>query len=120
MNKKDLDKFKKILQEQKERLLVLHEKTRKEDLKLSPDDLPDEVDLATSELNQSLVFTLRGRERSLLPKIEKALERIEKGEFGICERCGEEIGLKRLEVRPVATLCINCKEEQEHTEKMYA
>jgi DnaK suppressor protein len=53
----------------------------------------------------------------LLAKIEEALERVEDGSFGVCEACGEEIGIKRLEARPVTTLCIDCKTLQETKEK---
>jgi DnaK suppressor protein len=86
---------------------------------LDTDDLPDEMDLASSEYNQSMIFRLRGREKVLLAKIDRALEKIEKGEFGICESCDEEISLKRLEARPVTTLCIRCKEEQEKMERSF-
>ena len=80
-------------------------------------DLPDEIDLASSEYSQSMVFRLRDREKFLLKKIEKALARIDDGTFGVCERCEEDISVKRLEARPVTTLCIRCKEEQEKKEK---
>ena len=73
----------------------------------------------SSEYAQSMVFRLRDREKFLLKKIEKALQRIEEGTFGICERCEEPISPKRLEARPVTTLCIRCKEEQEKKEKSY-
>ena len=61
-----------------------------------------------------------GRERGLLDKIEKALSRLEDGSFGMCDSCGEEISAKRLEARPEATLCIQCKEEQERQERDYS
>jgi DnaK suppressor protein len=63
------------------------------------------------------LLRIRERERRLITKITEALERIEEGTFGICERCGEDISDKRLEARPVTTLCINCKQEQEDLEK---
>jgi DnaK suppressor protein len=70
----------------------------------------------------SLAFQgrLRERERGLLAKIEEALQKIEQGVYGECESCGEEIGLKRLEARPVAELCIDCKSEQERMERHQA
>ncbi len=120
MKKKDVEKFKDILEEQKNRLLTTAQKTVDQELKLPSEDLPDEVDLASAELNQSITFRLRDRERVLLQKIEEALDRIIKGEFGVCESCGEEIEMKRLEARPVTTLCIGCKEEQEQKERSYA
>jgi len=78
------------------------------------------VDLASSELNQSVALRLRDRERLLLQKIEIALAKIEEGTFGICDLCEEPIEPKRLEARPVAELCIRCKEAQEQQEKVYA
>lgn len=119
LNQKDMKRFKKMLEESKKNLLNSAKKTLMEESNFDTDDLPDEIDLASSEYNQSMVFRLRDREKFLLKKIEKALGRIEDGTFGICERCEEEISLKRLEARPVTTLCIRCKEEQEKKEKSY-
>lgn len=120
MKKKDLERFKERLLSQKRQIVDSGKKVLAQELNVSRDDLPDEVDLATADLTQSLTLRLKDRERSLLPKIEKALTKIEKGEYGICESCGEEIGVSRLEVRPFAVLCIKCKEEEEHNEKMFA
>mgnify|MGYP006273060843 FL=1 len=115
MKKKELARFTEKLLEEKSRLLNHSEK--KDDLQMSHDDLADEVDLASSELNQNVALKLRDRERSLLQKIELALAKIEEGTFGICEGCEEAIELKRLEARPMAELCIRCKEAQEVEEK---
>ena len=60
---------------------------------------------------------MRERERGLLAKIERSLERIERGSYGECESCGERIGLERLRARPVADFCIDCKDEQERLEQ---
>ncbi len=92
----------------------------KNELNISPDDLPDETDLAATEINQNLVFKLRERERQLLRKIDEALIRIDAGSFGICDGCEENIEPRRLEARPVSTLCIAGKEREEHREKIYA
>ena len=92
---------------------------RKEIQPLESDDLPDEMDLASSEYLQSFTFRLRGREKTFLQKIDHALEKIEEGTFGLCEQCGELISLKRLEARLETTLCIRCKEDQERIEKAY-
>jgi len=119
LNQKDMKRFRKMLEESKKQLLNSAKKTLMEESNFDTDDLPDEIDLASSEYNQSMVFRLRDREKFLLKKIDKALARIEEGTFGICERCEEEISLKRLEARPVTTLCIRCKEEQEKKEKSY-
>ena len=118
MNQKDLQRFKTMLEESRQTLLQSAKRTLEES-NFDTDDLPDEIDLASSEYNQSMVFRLRDREKFLLKKIDKALARIDDGSFGICERCEEEISIKRLEARPVTTLCIRCKEEQEKKEKSY-
>jgi DnaK suppressor protein len=119
VNQKDLKRFKKVLEESKRQLLLSARKTLTEEATFDTDDLPDEIDLASSEYSQSMVFRLRDREKFLLKKIDKALKRIEDGSFGVCENCGEDIAMKRIEARPVTTLCIRCKEEQEKQEKSY-
>ncbi len=119
LNKKDMKKFKTMLEESKKQLLMSAKKTLTEESSFDTDDLPDEIDLASSEYSQSMIFRLRDREKFLLAKIDKALQRIENGTFGICEKCEEEISAKRLEARPVTTLCIRCKEEQEQKEKSF-
>lgn len=120
MKKKDLERFATRLREEKAKILNHSEKNKEEDLTLSHDDLADEVDLASSELNQNVALRLRDRERHLLHKIELALAKIESGTFGTCDLCEEPIEMKRLEARPVAELCIRCKEAQERDEKIYA
>ena len=107
------------LEDSKLALLQSAKKTLMEESNFDTDDLPDEIDLASSEYAQSMVFRLRDREKFLLKKIEKALARIEDGTFGVCERCEEPISAKRLEARPVTTLCIRCKEEQEKMERSF-
>ena len=79
---------------------------------------PDLGDQATAEIDRNFMLKLRGRERKLLKKIEDAVERIDKGVFGICDRCGEEINIKRLEARPVTNMCIDCKTQEEEEEKL--
>ena len=120
MDAKTLSKFRKILLEEKQRLLNNSRAAVASELTLSQDDLPDETDLAASEVNQNLVFKLRDRERQLLMKIDEALERMDEGTFGTCQDCEEPIEPRRLEARPVSTLCIACKEREEHREKIYA
>lgn len=77
----------------------------------------DPSDRATQEEEMSLELRTRDRERKLIKKIEDALERLREEDFGYCEACGIEIGLKRLEARPTATLCIDCKTLAEIREK---
>ncbi len=117
MRKRDLEKFKKILTEQREELLNKAHSALGGDMNLDPDDFPDEIDTASSEVGLAFIGRLRERERRLINKINKALDKIELGEFGECESCGEEIGVKRLEARPVAELCIDCKSQQEKLER---
>ena len=119
LNQRESKRFKKILEENKRALLLSAKKTLSEEATFDTDDLPDEIDLASSEYTQSMVFRLRDREKFLLKKIDDALGRIEAGTYGICEICEEDISLKRLEARPVTTMCIRCKEEQEKAEKSY-
>lgn len=79
---------------------------------------PDLGDQASAEIDRNFMLRLRGREQKLLKKIEAAIEKIDNGTFGICEVCGQEIDIKRLEARPVTTMCIECKTEQEEEEKL--
>lgn len=81
--------------------------------------MSDEVDLASAEYDQAFLHRMRDREKGLLKKISKALKRIEEGEYGECESCGNDIGYKRLTARPEADLCIECKEEQEMVESKF-
>lgn len=119
MKKKEKDKFKKILMGKRDKLLINARQTLDEDMTLDKADLADEMDLASSEYLQSFQFRLRGRERTFLSKIDKALAKLKDGSFGICEYCGESIHTKRLEARPETNLCIKCKEEQEREEQQF-
>src|SRR4051812_21730255 len=119
LKKKELNRFKTILEEKKDEILRNAKRTLNEDMTLDVDDLPDEMDLASSEYLQSFQFRLRGREKTFLKKIDHALLKIAGGTFGVCEECEEPISMKRLEARPETTLCIRCKEDQERIEKAY-
>ena len=77
----------------------------------------DPNDRASQESDIALELRNRDRERKLIKKIDESIARIESGEYGYCDSCGVEIGLKRLEARPTATLCIDCKTLEEHREK---
>ena len=120
MRKRDLERFAKLLEDERQKLFDKADRTLREDMSLDANDLPDEVDLASAEYNQAFTFRLRDRERFLLDKIERALKRIEDGSFGICDECEEVIDMRRLKARPVTTLCLRCKEDQEREERMYA
>lgn len=78
----------------------------------------DELEEASLSSDMGFALRIRDREAKLIVKIRNALERLEEGTFGICEECGEEIPLKRLKARPVTTLCIECKKEQEAEERI--
>src|SRR5476651_1787797 len=117
MTKVQLKKFRDMLEARRQEIIKRAQQTLDEDMALDTNDLPDEMDLASSEYLQSFTFRLRVREKSFLDKIQKALVKIEDGSFGTCEECSEEISVKRLEARPETTLCIKCKEDQERMEK---
>ena len=78
---------------------------------------PDPTDRATLESDRNFILRIRDRERKLIMKIREALQRMEDGTFGMCETCGDEIGIDRLKARPVTTLCIECKRRQEANER---
>ncbi len=80
--------------------------------------LSELADQASIEIDRNFMLKLKERERKLLKKIEKAIEKIENNEYGTCEACGQQIELKRLEARPVTDLCIECKTEQEEEERL--
>jgi DnaK suppressor protein len=117
LNKRELARFKKILQSQRDELVKHATRALSGDIHLDPDDFPDEIDTASSEVNLQFTGRLREREQGLLAKIDAALEKIENGEYGECRNCGEDIGIARLRARPVAELCIDCKSEQEKLER---
>ncbi|MBW2558915.1 MAG: RNA polymerase-binding protein DksA [Deltaproteobacteria bacterium] len=81
------------------------------------ESFPDVTDRASQESDRNFELRIRDRERKLVEKIKAALQRIDNGTFGICEVCGKKISQKRLMARPVTTLCITCKTQQEKHEK---
>jgi DnaK suppressor protein len=119
LGEKDIQKFRELLESKKRLVLERADRTLSEEMTVAQDDLADEMDLASSEYYQSFEFRLRGREKSLLAKLDLALRKIDDGTFGVCDRCEEPIGKKRLEVRPETTLCIQCKEAQERDERAF-
>ncbi len=112
--------IKKKLIKQRQDLLTEAEHTLTSKISSEKESFPDPTDQAVAELDNNFVLRLRGREQKLLKKIDDALSRIDSGVFGVCESCGEQISLKRLEARPVTTLCIKCKTRQEEEEKLLA
>lgn len=115
MRKESMNRFKKMLTAEKRKLLFA-DKILREEFSVNSDDRFDEIDQATTDVEQSMRMRLGNRETLYLKKIDEALLRIEEATFGQCDLCEEDIGLKRLEARPTATLCVSCKEDQERRE----
>jgi len=111
------DVLRQILEAQKSRVLVEAQGIVGDELN-AEDALPDLGDRASAETDQNFTLRLRERGQNLVKKIDEALERIDMGAFGLCEICGGQIAMKRLMARPVTTLCIECKSEQERTERV--
>ncbi|GAC1306895.1 MAG: hypothetical protein NVSMB10_12010 [Steroidobacteraceae bacterium] len=118
MSKEQLDHFARILQSWKRDLMVEVDRTVLH-MKDEAANFPDPNDRATQEEEFSLELRTRDRERKLIRKIDEALKRIEDGSYGYCLETGEEIGIKRLEARPVATLSVEAQERRERREKQY-
>jgi DnaK suppressor protein len=119
MSPKQLEHFRKILSSLKEEL--------SHDIDRTVHTMQDEAtifadpnDRASQESDMALELRNRDRERKLIKKIEETIAKIDAGDYGYCESCGVEIGLKRLEARPTATLCIDCKELDELRERQVA
>ncbi len=115
MTPDELDFFKKLL----DQMLVDAQQngdSTLEDLTESPSSYADPTDRASVESDRSFTLRIRDRERRLIHKIYEAKQRIESGTYGICEECGEDIGVARLKARPVTTLCVDCKARQEEGE----
>ncbi len=118
MSKEQLEHFRQILNSWKRDLMVEVDRTVSH-MKDEAANFPDPNDRATQEEEFSLELRTRDRERKLIRKIDEALKRIEDGSYGYCLETGEEIGIKRLEARPVATLSIEAQERRERRERQY-
>ena len=116
MNEKQSEHFMQILQNWKAELMQEVDRTVSH-MKDEASNFPDPADRATQEEEFSLELRTRDRERKLIKKIDSMMERIEQGDYGFCDACGVDIGIKRLEARPTATLCIDCKTLDEIREK---
>lgn len=116
MSPKQQEHFRKILLLWKQQLLQEMDRTVHH-LQDEAANFPDPNDRATQEEEFSLELRTRDRERKLIRKIEEALQKIDEGEYGYCDSCGVEIGVRRLEARPTANLCIDCKTLDEIREK---
>ena len=116
MKKKDVQYFKEFLAKRLEELLS-HADDTVSGMTAPKENFPDPTDRASLESDRNFMLRIRDRENKLIKKIKKALERIDNGTFGICEKCGEDISIKRLKARPVTTQCIECKTKEEAVEK---
>lgn len=118
MSTDQLDHFRGLLTSWKRELMEEVDRTMLH-MKDEAANFPDPNDRATQESEFGLELRTRDRERKLLRKIDAALQRIEDGTYGYCAETGEEIGLRRLEARPVATLCVEAQERRELAERQY-
>ena len=116
MNEKQREHFKNILRNWKSELMQEVDRTVSH-MKDEAANFPDPADRATQEEEFSLELRTRDRERKLIKKIDATMERIEQDDYGFCDACGVEIGIKRLEARPTANLCIDCKTLDEIKER---
>jgi DnaK suppressor protein len=117
LNEELKDYFRKLLKQRLE-ALASDEKKSPEGFSDMQEESPDPIDQASMESDRDFSFRIRERESRLIAKINDALERIEDGTYGICEKCGRPISMERLKARPVTTLCIRCKKKQETAEKL--
>ncbi|MEJ2360494.1 MAG: RNA polymerase-binding protein DksA [Gammaproteobacteria bacterium] len=116
MNEAQQDHFRQILRLWKQELMEEVDRTVHH-MQDEAANFPDPNDRATQESEFTMELRTRDRERKLIKKIDESLEKIDSGEYGFCEECGIEIGVRRLEARPTATLCIDCKSLDEIREK---
>ncbi len=116
MDKKQQEKFIKLLEDMKGDIITDVEQTLNE-MTSHSGNIPDPNDRASVESDRSFELRIRSRERKLMSKVDEAIARIEEGSYGVCDSCGEDITIQRLEARPVAKFCIDCKTKQEQKEK---
>jgi len=117
MRQRDLNQLRRLLEGRKREILSEADRAVGHMNSKSPDGFPDPTDRASLESDRALILRMRDRERKLLAKIDEAVKRLDTGSYGRCEECGDEIGLERLKARPVTTLCIGCKSDQEARER---
>ncbi len=116
MKKKDIEYFRNLMTDQLEALLNQADDTVS-GMTTPKENFPDPTDRASLEAERNFMLRIRDRESKLIKKIKKTLARIDKGTFGICEKCGDDIAIERLKARPVTTQCIECKTKEEALEK---
>ena len=116
LKEENIEYFRKLLTKSLEELLE-HANVTVSDMVAPKENLPDPTDRASFESDRDLILRIRDRESKLIKKIKLALDRIEDNTFGVCEQCGEDISIARLQARPVTTLCIDCKTKEEAAER---
>lgn len=116
MKKEDIEYFRNLLAKRLEDLLARADDTVS-GMTARIENFPDPTDRASLEEDRNFMLRIRDRENKLIKKIKKTLARIDNDTFGICETCGEEISIERLNARPVTTQCIECKTKEEAFEK---
>jgi len=119
LTKEQLDDFEKQLCDWRDELEEAQSETMHAMHEAEQVACPDPTDQASLETDRNFDLRIKGRERRLIRKIEETILRLQDGDFGTCEGCGGFIGLKRLKARPVTTLCIDCKTEQEQEERTH-
>jgi DnaK suppressor protein len=117
MRKREIVQFRSQLQHQLSELVGQGEETVRRMVSGEAEEIPDPNDRGTVESERNWALRLGDRDRKLAAKIEAALERLEKGTYGVCESCGKPIAPARLRARPVTTLCFDCKTESERSER---
>ncbi|WP_018123422.1 RNA polymerase-binding protein DksA [Desulfovibrio oxyclinae] len=115
MDAKDIQYFREMLTGMLDDILKKSDQTL-EDMTETGEVYADPADRATAESDRAFTLRLRDRERKLIKKIQQALQRIDDGDFGLCQECGDDISVPRLKARPMTTLCIECKSKQEEDE----
>jgi DnaK suppressor protein len=117
MRQRELKLFRRLLEERKREILSEADRAVGTMNTVSDETLADPTDRASLESDRNFLLRMRDRERKLLSKIDEAFARLQDGSYGRCEECGGDIGVERLKARPVTTLCIECKSEQEERER---
>lgn len=119
LNQNQLKSLELLLNKQREEILS-NGKTLRVDFNINKDEMLDEVDMAMNDIEQGMKMRMGNRESLYFRKVEEALLRIKEGTYGLCLGCDGQIGVKRLEARPTAELCIECKEAAEKSELLNA
>jgi DnaK suppressor protein len=113
IDKKTLARFRKVLLKEREEIIGEVKQIYESSKEMGQDGIQDIADEAANIYHRQVLLSLSENERNRLQEVDEALDRIESGAYGICEECGEPIGLKRLEVRPIAKYCVPCKTKLE-------